>query len=603
MRDSSPPRPEAASRPRGAAPGFGVAQCGVVRREGRHGQIVALSMMKDEAPRLIEWVSHHLAVGFSDLVVYTNDCTDGTDAMLDRLEALGLVHHRRNVIAPGQRPQPSALSHAATEPVVCQADWLLVLDADEFLSIRLGDGTVEGLLDAANARGATGIVATWRLFGSGGIQCWSPAAVTEQFVMAAPEGWNKGWGVKTLYRHDPACWKLGIHRPKMKTRLIGTAFPDSVLWLNGSGAPMEDWFKFRGWRSISRTVGHDWVQMNHYAVQSAEAFALRRLRGNVNLKADKYNAAYWGLQDRNEVRDDTLLRQAGRRSVVEAALLADPVLGELHARAVSEVEARLQALRLTEGYARLMEALAAASAVPIAEVVATPPQPRDPARIAARMTEVEVLRGAAAREARKAEARTGVAAMRPSAYRSAPAPAAAVVAWAATQGVRLPLDPGIFTAAALRAIESGKFERGLARRLPGALPGGLAVHEIGAGCGFVAALLARARPELALSAEEREPGLRACLDRVLAENGAGAVRVTEPGGPVTAGVLILGGEDLPDAVPPSVTHIVAYGRALLPAARIFAGLQGLGWQPFGGFDASVALALARPDPSPRPETP
>ena len=85
----------------------------------------------------MEWVAHHLAVGFTDLVVYTNDCSDGTDTMLIRLEELGLAHHRRNVIPEGLRPQPSALNHAQEEPVVAQSDWVMVFDADEFVSIRL----------------------------------------------------------------------------------------------------------------------------------------------------------------------------------------------------------------------------------------------------------------------------------------------------------------------------------------------------------------------------------------------------------------------------------------------------------------------------------
>jgi hypothetical protein len=76
-----------------------------------------------------------------------------------------------------------------------------------------------------------------------------------------------------------------------------------VQWLNGSGVPMEDYFKFRGWRSIRRTLGYDWAQMNHYAVKSVDAYAVRQFRGNVNNKKNKYNADYWALQDRNEVED------------------------------------------------------------------------------------------------------------------------------------------------------------------------------------------------------------------------------------------------------------------------------------------------------------
>ena len=107
-----------ADRPRGASDLWGTVPFDVKRHVSPHGQVTAVSMMKDEGPFVIEWVAHHLAIGFTDLVVYTNDCSDGTDDMLIRLEELGLCHHRRNVIPQGIRPQPSALNYAQDEPVV-----------------------------------------------------------------------------------------------------------------------------------------------------------------------------------------------------------------------------------------------------------------------------------------------------------------------------------------------------------------------------------------------------------------------------------------------------------------------------------------------------
>ena len=66
--------------------------------------------------------------------------------------------------------------------------------------------------------------------------------------------------------------------------------PVSYTHLDVYKRQMEDYFKFRGWRSITRTVGYDWVQLNHYAVKSVDSYAIRKMRGNVNNKADKYNS-------------------------------------------------------------------------------------------------------------------------------------------------------------------------------------------------------------------------------------------------------------------------------------------------------------------------
>lgn len=607
------------NRPRGAAERWGSIDFPIKRHESPHGQVTAVSMMKDEGAYVIEWVAHHLAVGFSDLVVYTNDCSDGTDDMLIRLEELGLCHHRRNEIPEGIRPQPSALNYAQEEPVVQQSDWVMVFDADEFLSIRYGDGTLDDLLAATKAQGANGIVVTWRIFGSGGVVDWSRAPVTEQYLWAAPQTWNKGWGVKTLFTFSADKWKLGIHRPKMKTKWHETDFPDQVKWLNGSGREMEDYFKFRGWRSITRTVGYDWVQLNHYAVKSVDSYAIRKMRGNVNNKADKYNSDYWSLQDRNEVRDETMLRYTVQRNDIIAQLLQDPVLNHLHHAAIARAESRLAELRKTEAYHQLVADLGKASAVPITQIVAKPPQARDKEKIAALMSDVEKRRGAKAKADRQGVPKDPVETVPMGSYQSG-----AISLSGATTGdiylnhsMKLPADPRIFTDSALPLIQSGKFERGLARRMPQVLAEHATVLEIGSAVGFLAGHCANIRPDLHLHLQEDNPALRQMLgvvctlsnrtlnDRfVMQEQSLGADPVAGVLAMITAlrpDALLLSDPQLdadrlqrllPMLPAPMPGQIFLYGRLLeqhhprLP--EVEALLYALGYVPDYGFDANIA---------------
>lgn len=439
-------------------------------------------MMKDEAPYLLEWIAHHLAVGFTDILVYTNDCTDGTVEMLKRLEVLGLACHRPNIIPEGSKPQPSAIKHAQVEPLVQSADWVMLFDADEFLSINHPAAHLDGMLDDVVARGANGIVITWRIFGSGGVVDWSRAPVTEQYLRAAPPLWNKGWGVKTLFRFDPEHWRLGIHRPVIKNKYLETGFPDKVHWLNGSGVPMESYFKYRGWRSIKRTLGYNWAQMNHYAIKSVDSYALRQLRGNVNNKKNKYNADYWALQDRNEVEDLHILRHKVRRAGVMEALLTDEVLGALHQDAVERVERTLDEYKATPAYAELKAGLLEASRVPIGRIVAKPPKPRDPARIEALMHRVRKTGAASASHGSE-----GVMVRRFSPYvDKVSLPEQGNADWVENHGILLPADPLIFSAEALDAVLSGRFERRNARHIEMYLGTSKRVLEIGGGIGFVA---------------------------------------------------------------------------------------------------------------------
>jgi hypothetical protein len=306
----------------------------------------------------------------------------------------------------------------------------------------------------------------------------------------------------------------------MKNKWLETEFPATVHWLNGSGAPMEDYFKFRGWRSITRTVGYDWVQLNHYAVKSIDSYAMRKFRGNVNFKADKYNADYWALQDRNEVRDDTMLRYAAERGRIFDLLLTDPELARLHHAALERAEARLAAFRETPAYAELVAGLKAASAVPIDAVEAKPPQPRDAARIAALMSRVEKTSAETARAERRAPPADrpagGVALyLAGMAADLAPDPAAL---WQANHDILLPADPGFFTPAGLTLIGSGKFERNLARNLPRLVGQGATYLELGAASGFLAALLARTRGDVTVVVQP-DPGWATMVKAVFARNG------------------------------------------------------------------------------------
>ncbi|PWK59624.1 glycosyltransferase family 2 protein [Roseicyclus mahoneyensis] len=475
----------------------------------KHGKVMAVSMMKDEAPFLLEWFAHHLAVGFTDILVYTNDCSDGTDTMLMRLEELGLGYHRPNVIPEGIKPQPSALNHAQNEPLVGAADWVLVFDADEFLSVNHPSGNLEGMLDDTVALGGTGVVITWRIFGSGGVVDWSRAPVTEQYTRAAPPLWNKGWGVKTLFKFDPEYWKLGIHRPTIKNKHLEDGFPDTVHWLNGSGLPMEDYFKFRGWRSIRRTIGYNWAQMNHYAVKSVDSYAVRKFRGNVNNKADKYNADYWSLQDRNEVEDRAILRHAPERARIMAELLKDPVLNKLHHAALERVEARLEDYRKTPAYQELRNSLIEASKVPITNVEAKPPKARDPAKIAALMSEVEQKSQARPKDERRTETIAGWAVEGGDPHMPAPIDLSLDIPcdWIPNHEIPLPADARVFRPEALSAIVAGRFERRHARNIPAYLDGCARVLEIGTGVGFLPIRVVQISQGVVVMAQDSRPEL------------------------------------------------------------------------------------------------
>lgn len=306
-----------------------------------------------------------MAVGFTDILVYTNDCSDGTSQMLARLEEMGELRAFPNLVPEGKKPQPNALNLAEKNPAITQSDWVLVMDADEFLHVKTGDGHLRGLL-AALPEGTDALALTWRIMGSNGLEAWNPGLVTEQYTRGARDDFRKGWGVKTLFCPFENM-KFGIHRPSIKQRNTSPQREAALLdqlWVNGSGRPLTKRFKAEAWRSSTHTVGYDLAEVKHFATRSLENFLLRDLRGNVNNKTGKYDPAYFAIFDRNEDPHDGLKQHLPALKDKRDAYLADPVLAELQTRAEAFHQARLDRLKARADYDTRLQALRTAGAVP-----------------------------------------------------------------------------------------------------------------------------------------------------------------------------------------------------------------------------------------------
>ncbi|MBY5972291.1 glycosyltransferase family 2 protein [Ferrimonas balearica] len=294
--------------------------------EGNSGRVV-LGCMKNEAPYILEWVAYHRAVGFDNFLIYTNDCSDGTAEILDRLQELGVVQHRNNDNWKGNSPQQWALDSALEEPVIRNSEWIAHFDVDEFVNIRCGNGTLDDFF--ARVPDATNIAMTWRLFGHNGVTTLKDDLVIAQFDHAAPKFCPKPhtvWGFKTMFRNMGAYQKISCHRPnKLSEEAEG-----QVHWVNGSGQPMTKDVLKNGWRSSKKTVGYDLLQLNHYALRSAESYLVKRQRGRALHVDRSIGLNYWVRMDWSDNRDVTIQRNIPRVREELARLLADDRLRALH---------------------------------------------------------------------------------------------------------------------------------------------------------------------------------------------------------------------------------------------------------------------------------
>ena len=312
------------------------------------GRTCIVTTMKNEGPFIMEWIAYHRAIGVDDFLIYTNDCTDGTDEMLDMLERKGICQHRENPFRTMDlKPQHAALQAAESEPLIQNAGWSICMDVDEFIDIKIGDGTLSALYAAMGE--ANMISLTWRLFGNCDVHEYEDRFLLEQFTTCAPEIVRKphqAWGFKTLFRNIDIYKKLGVHRPK-------GLIPDlwsQVKWLNGSGRPMPKEMFLNGWRSTLETFGYDWVQLNHYAVRSAESFLVKRDRGRVNHVDRDQGLHYWFRMNHNAVEERSIQRMIPALQAEWDRLMADPEIRAAHEYSVEKHREKIAELRATENY-------------------------------------------------------------------------------------------------------------------------------------------------------------------------------------------------------------------------------------------------------------
>lgn len=316
--------------------------------------------MRNEGQFLLEWVAYHRAIGFDRVFVATNDCTDGTDAMLDRLAQIDDVVHVANPLEPGTGPQVSGMRRMLAHPAMADIEWLLHCDADEFLDVSIGTGRVQDLTAALSPPDdpADVIALCWKPMGSCGLKDWPGGSVIETFIRTSRRPRRLSERHKSLFR--PALFDAAIdHMPKAPRR-------DSLTLKDSAGNRLDPHSLFHPTQSRFRknqSTDLTWenAALRHYAVKSEDVFLMKNIRGDgMGLSSNNYTlgSRYWKYGDRNKREDRAMLRHLPATRAVWDRYLADPVLGPLD-RAAQDWFRNQRALHLTEDRRRALTAISA----------------------------------------------------------------------------------------------------------------------------------------------------------------------------------------------------------------------------------------------------
>lgn len=253
----------------------------------------ACVIVKNESKYILEWIAHHLVIGFDAVIVLDNESTDGTAEIL-RSAASRSDNALRYIFWPnrGVTTQNDGY-HTVCELYQNEFDWIAFFDIDEFLlpvrDSRVGDWLKDMTEGAA-------IAVNWFFFGSGGHIEDPGGLVLEAFQRRGAVNFTINDA-----DHVPNLGIKSIVRPKLVRGCRNPhAFHVDGIYVDTEGRPIE--LGTEGSRAFSRPAGARW-RLHHYFVRSRVQWAEKIARGYWD--HTHRNLSSFFQYDRNEIIDAT----------------------------------------------------------------------------------------------------------------------------------------------------------------------------------------------------------------------------------------------------------------------------------------------------------
>lgn len=323
-------------------------------------KIAIVTCVKNEGPFLLEWIAHNRVIGVTDFLFYSNDCTDGTDVLLDRLSDHGIVRHLPNPAQEGQKYQMTALKAASNENIIKDADWVFVTDVDEFLNISVGEGRIPDLIDACENPKAISV--TMRMMANSGVETYEDDPIISQFNYThEPDTWGdqKAIEVKSLIRSDFPLAYYGAHRPFTKRQFDHKT--EKLPWTDGSGRQVP--FPFltvankRRRHRFPAAGARNFASLNHYTLRSLDSYLVKSDRGDVNRKYRNFALDYWADRNDGTVKENSIHKYLPDLNQEIDRLKALDGIADLHEKTVQAHREKIAELGENKDYQSLRQSL------------------------------------------------------------------------------------------------------------------------------------------------------------------------------------------------------------------------------------------------------
>ncbi len=338
----------------GAPAGFALTALARASVAPRRGACL-LAAARNEGPYLLDWLAYHLSIGFEHAFIYTNDNTDGSEALLTHLARAGVITLVRNTPGPAFGPQAKAYAHALScLPQILDYRWAAVLDLDEYLGFDAQMlGGVADLLALQEAQPVDAIGLCWQFFAAGVGEAYTPASSIERLQRREPD---TNAHVKSLFR-PRLFWSSQAHypNPAMEAAFFFRTADGGIHHHPGIESRIP---------AFAERPSADIAWVNHYYLRTAPEVLWKRARGRADwmrgeeerqkLWLDEYFAkTFMEFALRTDLVTDTrILACASAHAAMLEKLLALPGVSETNAEIQSRFAATLT--RMAEEFVHAM---------------------------------------------------------------------------------------------------------------------------------------------------------------------------------------------------------------------------------------------------------
>lgn len=272
---------------------------------------------KDEDPYALEWICYHYLLGFTNVVIITNNNSDKSVELFRRLKTRYewfdyIDHHVGPDRTPGIESYRLLIEYIRKNGVRGHG---CLCDIDEFLVLEVDD-SISQLWNRFEGVDVVGI--NWRIFGSSGALTRENGLVIERFTRCAPDAARIHREFKSLFKVDGNLVRINNHYPTY-------ADADRRIYVHADGLPMNpELLRNHPYSRYSRP-SFGIAQFNHYIIKSREEFEQKRKRGRLTRSLletvgseDRYTEQFFRSTDLNQIIDERAKARAPQvRSMME----------------------------------------------------------------------------------------------------------------------------------------------------------------------------------------------------------------------------------------------------------------------------------------------